>query len=72
MAKTKTDQQQDIMLAEINTQLSQILAEVKKTNGRVTVIETWKSKIQGAYSAIVVICSIGAFVIGILASTLWR
>jgi len=72
MAKKTTDQQQDIMLAEINAQLSQILAEVRKTNGRVTVLESWKSKIQGAYSAIVVLCTIGAFAVGILASHYWK
>ncbi len=67
MAKKKTDidQEQDIMLAEMNTKLSLILAEVQKTNGRVTVIETWKSKMQGAYAAILVVGTVLGFGVGI-------
>jgi hypothetical protein len=70
--KTLTDQQQDVMLAEINVKLTAILTEVKKTNGRVTAIETWKSKVQGAYSAIVVVSTVVAFIGGILISHYWK
>ena len=62
--KTDKDQEQDIMLAKMNLTLETILTEVKKTNGRVTAIETWKHKIQGAYSAVVIVCTVLGFCIG--------
>lgn len=66
--KTQTDQQQDVMIAIINTKLDQILTEVKKTNGRVTTLETWKSKVQGGYFALVAVCTVLGFAIGIAAT----
>jgi hypothetical protein len=35
--------------------LEQILGEAKKTNGRVTVLETWKNKIKGAWAVVILI-----------------
>lgn len=64
--KTQADQDQDVILAEIKTTLGQVLSEVKKTNGRVTVIETWKYKVQGGYAAIVAVCTVLGVVIGIM------
>jgi hypothetical protein len=64
--KSQHDQDQDITLATINATLVQVLAEVKKTNGRVTAIEIWKNKVQGGYAAIVAVCTFLGVVIGIM------
>lgn len=70
--KSEADQEQDITLARIDEKLKGMIAtqeliyaEVKKTNGRVTVLENWKSKLNGSYIAIVAVCSVFAFIIGI-------
>jgi hypothetical protein len=71
--KSNTDHEQDIMLAKIEKTLESLLekqeltyAEVKKTNGRVTTLETWRSKMQGAYAAVVVVSTLVGFGIGIV------
>jgi uncharacterized protein YgbK (DUF1537 family) len=37
--------------------LQQILNEAKKTNGRVTTIETWKNKIKGAWAMLILVAA---------------
>ena len=40
---------------QMNNQLTHIFNEVKKTNGRVTALENWKSRLQGSWKAVVVL-----------------
>lgn len=68
-----SDQDGDNLLARIDERLKNLIEnqeliylEVKKTNGRVTVLENWSSKIKGSYSAIIVVCSFFAFATGII------
>ncbi len=37
--------------------LGAILAEAKKTNGRVTAIETWKNKVKGAWAMLLLVAA---------------
>lgn len=39
-------------------------AEVKKTNGRVTALENWRSKMRGAWYAIVIVATVFGVVVG--------
>jgi hypothetical protein len=53
----RVDERQKAMMAKLN----EIHTEVKKTNGRVTDLEKWKSGIIGSYRATVIIsAAIGA------------
>lgn len=56
---TRVDERQKAMMLKLN----EIHHEVKKTNGRVSDLEKWKSSIIGSYRATVIIsAAIGAVI----------
>lgn len=46
--------------------LEAILAEAKKTNGRVTTIETWKNKVKGAWAMLILVAAGAGTIAGLI------
>jgi hypothetical protein len=62
----RLDERQKAMLAKLEL----VYDEVKKTNGRVSALETWKSGILGGWRATTVISALIGAVIGFLTNFL--